>query len=103
MTTSTQLTNRIGAEQVHSAYRNAAAGMTATALGATLVAGILAGSGAVTWTVAFTFTGIMLLQIGIRLTLIFTYLRRKPPALHTLDQRFAAEAAGASTGGLAHV
>jgi multidrug efflux pump subunit AcrB len=29
----------------------------------------------------------------------YILLRRKPPALHTLDQRFAAEAAGASTGG----
>jgi len=35
--------------------------------------------------------------------IFYTLLRRKPPALHTLDQRFAAEAAGASTGGLAHV
>jgi multidrug efflux pump subunit AcrB len=34
--------------------------------------------------------------------IFYTMLRRKPPALHTLDQRFAAEAAGASTGGLAH-
>jgi multidrug efflux pump subunit AcrB len=34
--------------------------------------------------------------------IFYTLLRRKPPALHTLDQRFAAEAAGASTGGLAH-
>jgi multidrug efflux pump subunit AcrB len=29
----------------------------------------------------------------------YILLRRKPPALHTLDQRFAAESAGASTGG----
>ncbi len=34
--------------------------------------------------------------------IFYTLLRQKPPALHTLDQRFAAEAAGASTGGLAH-
>ncbi|MEA2907051.1 MAG: hypothetical protein QOI12_4438 [Alphaproteobacteria bacterium] len=34
--------------------------------------------------------------------IFYTLMRRKPPALHTLDQRFAAEAAGASTGGLAH-
>ncbi|MEO8017346.1 MAG: ATP-binding protein [Pseudomonadota bacterium] len=73
-----ELTNRIGAEQVRSAYRNTAPGMSATALGATLVAGILGGSGAVSWVVAGTFTGLMLLQIGVRLTLIFMYLRRKP-------------------------
>jgi multidrug efflux pump subunit AcrB len=34
--------------------------------------------------------------------IFYTLLRRKPPTLHTLDQRFAAEAAGASTGGSAH-
>jgi signal transduction histidine kinase/CheY-like chemotaxis protein len=74
-----ELDDRIGAEQVRSAYRNTAPGMSATALGATLVAAILAGSGAVSWTVALTFTGIMLAQIGARLALIFMYLRRKPP------------------------
>jgi multidrug efflux pump subunit AcrB len=34
--------------------------------------------------------------------IIYTLLRRKPPSLHTLDQRFEAEAAGASTGGSVH-
>src|SRR5262245_50788327 len=34
--------------------------------------------------------------------IFYTLLRQKPPQLHTLDQRFAAESAGASTGGLAH-
>jgi multidrug efflux pump subunit AcrB len=34
--------------------------------------------------------------------IFYMLMRRKLPALHTLDQRFAAESAGASTGGLAH-
>jgi len=34
--------------------------------------------------------------------IFYTLLRQKPPALHTLDQQFAAESAGASTGGSAH-
>jgi multidrug efflux pump subunit AcrB len=34
--------------------------------------------------------------------IFYVLMRRKLPALHTLDQRFAAESAGASTGGLAH-
>src|SRR5581483_5246870 len=34
--------------------------------------------------------------------IFYIILRQKPPARHTLDQRFAAEAAGASTGGFAH-
>jgi multidrug efflux pump subunit AcrB len=34
--------------------------------------------------------------------IIYTLLRRKPPSLHSLDQRFEAEAAGASTGGSVH-
>jgi two-component system, sensor histidine kinase len=74
-----ELLDRIGAEQVRSAYRNTAPGMSATLVGATLVAAILGGSGAVTLPVAITFTAIMLAQIGARLALIFTYLRRKPP------------------------
>ena len=78
-TNSIELINRIGAAQVRSAYRNTAPGMFATGLAATMVAGILGGSGAVSWTVAIVFAGVMLLQIGARLTLIFTYLRRKPP------------------------
>ncbi|HEV7609310.1 MAG TPA: hybrid sensor histidine kinase/response regulator [Steroidobacteraceae bacterium] len=77
-TNDAELTNRIGAEQVRSAYSNTAPGMSSTAVGALLIAGILGGSGAVSWTVAIVFAGCMLLQIGARLTLIFTYLRRKP-------------------------
>jgi multidrug efflux pump subunit AcrB len=34
--------------------------------------------------------------------IFYVLLRQKQPALHTLDQRFAAEAAGASTGDFAH-
>jgi multidrug efflux pump subunit AcrB len=45
---------------------------------------------------AATFATLFLVPI------FYTLLRRKPPALHSLDQRFAAEAAGASNGGLAH-
>ncbi len=44
---------------------------------------------------AATFATLFLVPI------FYTLLRRKPPTLHTLDQRFAAEAAG-STGGSAH-
>jgi two-component system, sensor histidine kinase len=79
MTNDYELANRIGAEQVRSAYGNTAPGMSATLVGASLVAAILGGSGAVPWSVALTFTAIMFTQIGARLALIFTYLRRKPP------------------------
>ena len=34
--------------------------------------------------------------------IFYTLLRRKPPSLHMLDERFAKESAGASTGDLAH-
>jgi multidrug efflux pump subunit AcrB len=34
--------------------------------------------------------------------IFYILLRHKPPALHTLDKQFAAEAAGSMTGGLAH-
>jgi multidrug efflux pump subunit AcrB len=34
--------------------------------------------------------------------IFYTLMRQKPPALHTLDQRFAAESAGSSIGGHAH-
>jgi Cu/Ag efflux pump CusA len=34
--------------------------------------------------------------------IFYTLMRRKPPALHMLDQRFAVESAGASIGGPAH-
>ncbi len=73
------LENRISAEQVRSAYQNTAPGMTATWIGAMLVSAIIAGSGAVEWRVALVFMALMTLQIGVRLALIFTYLRRKPP------------------------
>ena len=74
-----ELINRIGAEQVRSAYRNTAPGMSLTAICATLIAGVLGGSGAVTWTVALIFTAVMLTQIGLRLGLIRAYFKRKPP------------------------
>ena len=97
-TNNMELANRIGAEQVRSAYSNTAPGMTSTAVGALLIAGILGGSGAVTWAVAIVFGGGMLLQIGARLTLIFTYLRRKPPDLEwrLWSRRFAIGALVAS-------
>jgi multidrug efflux pump subunit AcrB len=34
--------------------------------------------------------------------IFYTLMRQKLPALHTLDKRFEAEAAGSSTGGLSH-
>src|SRR6202012_4086418 len=34
--------------------------------------------------------------------IFYTMLRSKPPALHSLDQKFAAEAAGSIVGGSAH-
>jgi signal transduction histidine kinase/CheY-like chemotaxis protein len=74
-----ELINRIGAEQVRSAYRNTAPGMSLTAFCATLIAGVLGGSGAVSWTVALVFTAVMLTQIGVRLGLIRLYFKRKPP------------------------
>jgi signal transduction histidine kinase/CheY-like chemotaxis protein len=78
-TNNIELINRIGAEQVRSAYRNTAPGMSATALGALLVATILAGTGAVSTLVAGIFGAVMVTQIGTRLVLIAAYLRRKPP------------------------
>ncbi len=97
-TNNLELANRIGAEQVRSAYSNTAPGMSATLVGATLVAAILGGSGAVSWTVAITFTLVMLAQIGARLALIFTYLRRKPPGSEwrVWSRRFTAGALIAS-------
>jgi len=79
MQNNSELINRIGAEQVRSAYRNTAPGMSATVLGALSIAAILAGTGAVTTLVASVFGGLMVAQIGARLTLISVYLRRKPP------------------------
>jgi len=99
-TNNIELTNRIGAEQVRSGYRNTAPGMSATGIAAVLIATILGGSGAVSWTVAIVFAGFMLLQIGVRLTLIFTYLRRKPPdsEWRSWSRRFAIAALIASLG-----
>ena len=45
----------IRAEQVRSAYANTATGMSLTAVAAMLVAGILAGVGAITWMLAICF------------------------------------------------
>lgn len=74
-----ELINRIGAEQVRSAYSNTAPGMSATGVAAILIATILGGSGAVSWTLVIAFMCFMVVQIGARLALIFAYLRRKPP------------------------
>jgi signal transduction histidine kinase/CheY-like chemotaxis protein len=74
-----ELINRIGAEQVRSAYRNTAPGMSATALGGLLVATILAGTGAVSTLVAGVFAAVMVTQIALRLVLISIFLRRNPP------------------------
>ncbi|MEJ0084292.1 MAG: hybrid sensor histidine kinase/response regulator [Pseudomonadota bacterium] len=90
-TNNIELINRIGAEQVRSAYRNTAPGMTATALAALLIAAILAGTGAVSSLVATVFGFVMVAQIGTRILLIATYLRRKPPdhEWRTWARRFA--------------
>ena len=71
--------DRIRAAQVRSAYSNTAPGMTATAVAAFLVAGILAGTGAVSWPLAIGFSVFMLVQIQARLLLIATYHRHQPP------------------------
>jgi signal transduction histidine kinase/ActR/RegA family two-component response regulator len=100
MTTQSQaLENRIGAEQVRSAYRNSAPGMIATLAGACLVSALVAGAGAVSWSVAIAFMSAMIVQLVARLALIFTYLRRKPPDLQwrRWGQWFTA---GALVGGL---
>jgi signal transduction histidine kinase/CheY-like chemotaxis protein len=74
-----ELDNRIHAEQVRSAYSNTGPGMSATAIAGFLVAAILAGVGAISWTLAIAFSVFMLLQIQARLLLIDTYQRRRPP------------------------
>jgi len=74
-----ELANRIHAEQVRSAYSNTATGMSATAIAGFLVAAILAGVGAVSWSLAIAFSVFMLVQIHARLLLIDTYQRRQPP------------------------
>src|SRR6185436_6058037 len=61
-----ELEDRIRAAQVRSAYSNTAPGMTATAVAGFLVAGILGGVGAVSWTVAIVFSVFMLIQIHAR-------------------------------------
>ena len=78
-TNNIELINRIGAEQVRSAYRNTAPGMSATVLGAVMIAAILAGTGAVSTLVATVFGSIMVVQIGARMLLIAAYRRREPP------------------------
>jgi signal transduction histidine kinase/ActR/RegA family two-component response regulator len=78
-TNNIELDNRIHAEQVRSAYTNTATGMSATAIAGFLVAAILAGVGAVSWTLAICFSVFMLVQIHARLLLIDTYQRRQPP------------------------
>ena len=73
-----ELEDRIRAAQVRSAYSNTAPGMTATAVAGFLVAGILGGVGAVSWTVAIVFSVFMLIQIHARLLLISAYQRNNP-------------------------
>jgi signal transduction histidine kinase/ActR/RegA family two-component response regulator len=75
----TELEDRIRAAQVRSAYSNTAPGMAATVVAGFLVAGILAGVGAIDWVTAAIFSGFMLVQIHARLLLIATYQKRKPP------------------------
>ena len=55
-TNNIELEDRIHAAQVRSAYSNTAPGMSATAVAAFLVAGILAGTGAVSWPIAIAFS-----------------------------------------------
>jgi signal transduction histidine kinase/CheY-like chemotaxis protein len=74
-----ELENRIHAEQVRSAYSNTAPGMAATAVASFMVAGILAGTGAISWTIAIAFSVFMLVQIHARMLLISTYQKRQPP------------------------
>ena len=92
--------DRIRAAQVRSAYSNTAPGMTATAVAAFLVAGILAGTGAVGWPLAITFSVFMLVQIQARLLLIATYHRQQPPdhEWRTWSRRFTAGVMVASFG-----
>jgi signal transduction histidine kinase/CheY-like chemotaxis protein len=74
-----ELEDRIHAAQVRSAYSNTAPGMSATAVAAFLVAGILAGTGSVSWPIAIAFSVFMLVQIQARLLLIAAYHRHEPP------------------------
>jgi signal transduction histidine kinase/CheY-like chemotaxis protein len=78
-TNNIELEDRIRAAQVRSAYSNTAPGMSATAIAAFLVAGILAGTGAVGWPIAIAFSVFMLVQIQARLLLIAAYHRHDPP------------------------
>jgi hypothetical protein len=64
---------------VRLAYSSSAVGMSATAVAAFLVAGILAGTEAVSWPVAIAFSVFMLVQIQARLLLIAAYHRQDPP------------------------
>lgn len=78
-TNNIELEDRIRAAQVRSAYSNTAPVMTATAVAAFLVAGILAGVGATGWPLAIAFSVFMLVQIQARLLLIAAYHRHQPP------------------------
>jgi len=78
-TNNIELEDRIHAAQVRSAFSNTAPGMSATAIAAFLVAGILAGTGAVSWPIAISFSVFMLVQIQARLLLIAAYHRHDPP------------------------
>jgi signal transduction histidine kinase/ActR/RegA family two-component response regulator len=78
-TNNLELINRIGAEQVRSAYRNTAPGMSATVLAGVMIAAILAGTGAVSTLVAVVFGSLMVAQLGARMLLISAYHRRQPP------------------------
>lgn len=95
-----ELEDRIGAEQVRSAYENTPIEMSATALAAMVVAGILAACGVVTWTLAIVCGAFMLVQIHARMLLIMTYLRRQPPdhEWRVWSRRFAVGAAVAGLG-----
>jgi hypothetical protein len=90
-TNNIELEDRIRAAQVRSAYSNTAPGMTATAVAAFLLAGILAGVGAVSWPLAIAFSVFMLVQIQARLLLISAYHRHQPPdhEWRTWSRRFS--------------
>ena len=91
-TNNIELEDRIHAAQVRSAYSNSAVGMSATAVGAFLVAGILAGTGVVSWPIAISFSVFMLVQIQARLLVIAAYHRQDPPdhEWRVWSQRFTA-------------
>lgn len=73
------LRDRIHAEQVRSAYGSTAPGISVSVISSTLIATILAGTGAIGWTLAAAFAGFVLLQVSARLMLIHAFRRRQPP------------------------